>query len=313
MAKLTAIGVPFLWRLPELEFFALFVELGDGVLIHDADPRIVIPVEFQIQSPFRPSRLYYRKRIWRYVAGLRVHRAEEHLAKVGVPSVAFAIGHHIVRLDQRSRQIILGDDHMRRLAGEPRQRLERKRPRRLLTQIDGGKPFRRLPAAPSAFNIPSCRAGQALRFQRRAAGIVEAHAPDDVHETVGIVGRLHDAFQRVASGAVKKKILLLVAARNAQEPFRIGEMGGKILHLLELDLGLRFLAWSDVRSPRAIELVAGRTRFQRVVSGPESYGRKSKAPLSVGDNADADCRAVLFRADYHAFHQTLLSGGHLPY
>src|SRR5947199_8286771 len=168
---------------------------------------------------------------------------------------------------------------MPRLAGEPRQRLERKRPRRFLTQIDGGKPFRGLPAAPTAFNIPSCRAGQALRFQRRAAGVVEAHAPDDVHETVGIVGRLHYAFQRVASGAVKKKILLLVAARNAQEPFRIGEMGGKILHLLELDLGLRFLAWSDVRGARPIELVAGRSRLQSVVSGPAPSGSNRKAPL----------------------------------
>src|SRR5207247_6306362 len=101
MAKLTAIGVPFLWRLPELEFFALFVELGDGVLIHDADPRIVIPVEFQIQSPFRPSRLHYRNRILRYLAGLRVHLAEEHLAKVGVPNVACVIEHPSVRLATR--------------------------------------------------------------------------------------------------------------------------------------------------------------------------------------------------------------------
>ena len=57
----------------------------------------------------------------------------------------------------------------------------------------------------------------------------------------------------------------------------------------------------------------GRPGFQRVVSGLESCGRKNKAPLSVGDNADADCRAILFRADHHAFHQTLLSGGHLPH
>src|SRR5438034_1524166 len=101
MAKLTAIGVPFLWRLPELEFFGLFVEPGDGVLIHDADPGIVIPVEFQIQSPFRPSWLHYRNRILRYLAGLRIHLSEEHPAQLGVPNLSLAAAHHPLRVGHR--------------------------------------------------------------------------------------------------------------------------------------------------------------------------------------------------------------------
>src|SRR5947209_15555974 len=38
--------------------------------------------------------------------------AEEHLAEIGVPDGAFAIEHHVMRLDQRIGQIVFGDDHM---------------------------------------------------------------------------------------------------------------------------------------------------------------------------------------------------------
>src|SRR5579864_9266416 len=103
MAELTAGGVPFLRRAPELEFLGLLVELRNGVLIHDANPRIVVLVEFEIERALRESRLDDRDRILRHLAGLRVHLAEEHLAEVGVPDIAFAIEHYVVRLNQGIR------------------------------------------------------------------------------------------------------------------------------------------------------------------------------------------------------------------
>src|SRR5437773_2515743 len=51
------------------------------------------------------------------------------------------------------------------------------------------------------------------------------------------------------------------------------------------------------------ELVAGGARLQRVMSGLESRGRKSKAAARVRDDADADRRAVLLGADDNAFHR----------
>ena len=99
MAELAAVGVPLLGSLPHLEFFGLLVELRDRALVHHADPGIVVLVEFEIERALRPARLDDRDRILRHLAGLRIHLAEEHLAEVGVPDVAFAIEHHVVRLD----------------------------------------------------------------------------------------------------------------------------------------------------------------------------------------------------------------------
>src|SRR2546425_12700087 len=89
-------------------------------------------------------------------------------------------------------------------------------------------------------------------------------------------------------------------------------MSRKVLHFPELDLGLGFLARSDVRAPCSVNLITGRARLQCVGAGPESRSRESKAALSIGDNTDADRGAVFLRADHHAFHRTFLGGGDLP-
>ncbi len=164
MAELAAVGVPFLGGGPHLELLGLLVELRDGALVHHADPGIVVRVEFEIERAFRPSRLNDRDRILRHLAGLRIHLAEEHLTEVGVPDVARAIEHHVVRLNQGIWQIVFGDDHTRGLAREPRLGLKRESPSRLLAQVDAGEPFRGLPAVTAAFHIASCSAGEPLRL-----------------------------------------------------------------------------------------------------------------------------------------------------
>src|ERR1700682_6651976 len=98
--------------------------------------------------------------------------------------------------------------------------------------------------------------------------------------------RLHDSLERVAAGTIEQKAFLLVRARHACQPFGIGEMGGQVLHFFELDLSLGFLAWGDIPGAGPLQLIAGRARFQSVVSGFESRGRESKAARRAWYTAD---------------------------
>jgi len=88
-------------------------------------------------------------------------------------------------------------------------------------------------------------------------------------------------------------------------------VGGEIFHFPELDVGAGHAARRDVRGLCAVELVARRARLQAVVSRLEPRGRKSEAPLSVRDNADADRRAVSLGADDDAFHRPFFGGADL--
>ena len=141
MTELAAGGVPLLGRLPHLELLGLDVELGDGALIHHANPRVAILVDLEVERAERPAFLDDRDRILRHLAGLLIHLAEEHLTEVGVPDVSGLIEHHVVRLDVLIGQIVFGEDHLRRLAGEPRQGLELEAPGLLLAEVDAGHPL----------------------------------------------------------------------------------------------------------------------------------------------------------------------------
>src|SRR5258708_17504295 len=311
VAELACVAVPFLGGRPHPELLALLVEFRNGALVHHADPGVVVAVDLEIESAFRPSRLDDGDRILRHLAGLRVHLAEEHLAEVGVPDVALAIEHYVVRLDQRIRQVVLRDDRAGRLAREARLGLERECPGLSLAQVDAGEPFRGLPATAAALDVARRFPGEALRLQRRAAGVVAGHALENLHEAVGVVCRLHDALESVAAVAVEENPLLLVRAGLAQHPLGVGQVRGKILHFPELDVGAGHAARRDVRGPGTVDLEAGGARFQAVVPGLEPRGRKGKAPLGVRDDADADRRAVFPRADDDGFHRPFLGGADL--
>src|SRR6185503_10530553 len=301
MAELARVAVPLLRRRPHLELPGLAVELRDRALVHHADPGVVVAVDLQVEGPLRPARLDHGDRILRHASGLLIHLPEEHLAEVRVPDVALAIEHDVVRLDERAWQVVLGEDHAGGLALEPRLGLQGEGPGLLLAQVDAGEPFCSLPAAAAALDVARRGAGEPLRLERSAAGIVAGHALEDLHEALRVVRRLHDPLERVATIAVEQEPLLLVRARHARHPFGVGELRGQVARLLEPDVGLGLPIRRNVRSPGCVELVARGARLQRIAPGLEPRGRKRKVALRVGDDADGDRRAVSLGADDHAF------------
>ena len=288
---------------PVLELLGLLVELGDGALIHHADPGIVVLVELEIERADREALLGLGDRILRDLAGLGIHLAEEHLAEIGVPDGALAIEHHVMRLDQGIRQIVFGDDHMGGLAGEPRQGLERIAPGVVLAQVDAGEPFGGglVGVADRAQRV----ADQPLRLARRAARIIAAHALEDLRELVGVVGRAHDALDGVAAVAVEQERFLLVGARHAHQPFGIGELARQVAGGLELEVGGGRLPGRHVGRLGAVEVVADRPRAERIVPGLEPRRREAVLALVVADDRDRDGRAVLLGAHHHPFHDRL--------
>src|SRR5207245_8557434 len=98
--------------------------------------------------------------------------------------------------------------HARGPARKPRLGFQRERPGLLLAQVYAGEPFRGLPAAAAALDVARRRAGEPLRLQRRAAGLVSGHALEGLHEAVGIVRRLQYALELVAAVAAGEETLL---------------------------------------------------------------------------------------------------------
>jgi hypothetical protein len=83
---------------------------ANATLIHHPDPGIAGLVESEVQCADRIARLQHRNRIFRDLAGLRIHLAEELLAEVREPDHALFVEGDVVRLDLPARQRIFGDD-----------------------------------------------------------------------------------------------------------------------------------------------------------------------------------------------------------
>ena len=226
---------------PKLERLGLFVEARNAALIHHADPEIAGLVGLEIQRADRIARLEHRQRVFPDLAGLGVHLAEELFGEVGEPDHALIVDDDVMRLDQPARQVVFRDNDAVGATAEPRQRLEWIGPG-LLAQIDGGEIFRgRLHAGPLA-ECAARVADEPLRVLRRAAGIVADHPIEDVDELLGVVVRAHDAVEVVAAHAIEQRLLLLVGAGKAHEPFRIGHLLGQVFRRRELDLDTRRLS-----------------------------------------------------------------------
>ena len=214
-----------------------------------------------------------------------------------------------MRLGGRAADIVFGDDGARRFAGRPRQRLERIGPFVDRAQIDGGEVLGHLA-------VLLRRAGarvveHRLRLDRLAHRAIAHHAGDDLHPLVDVMGRLRDAFEGVAAGAVEQHCLLLFGAGDAHHPFGIGELVGEIFGLVQLEIDIGGLLADDVGRGRRGEVVADGADGERVVAGLEAVFRKGVMALGVGGDADRDDRPVLVGGDDDAFHGAFGLGGDL--
>ncbi len=307
MAELCGIGVPFLGNRPRLEGGGLLVEFRDAGLVHRADPDVSLLVGLEVERPDGEALLRFRDRIFRHLAGLRVHAAKEHLAEVDIPDHPFLVDDHVVRLGLGPRQVVLRNDDLRRFSGQARQGFQRILPRLLLTQIDRRQPLRdRLGVSAARWTHTPRSAHEPLRLRWRATGIVGAHPLEDLQELLGVVRRFDDALQRVTAVAIEQKFLVFVGARQAQQPFGIGELRGQIARLLELEVGFGHPTRRDVDRIGPVEIVPDGARLERVTTGLQSRRREAEVPLFVADRADRDRRIVLLGADDDPFHRSFL-------
>ena len=121
-----------------------------------------------------------------------------------------------------------------------------------------------------------------------------------------------DALQRVAAGAADQELLLPVGAREAREPFAVGELGGEVAGLVQLEVGLGAAARGDLERLRTIEDVAGRPDRDRVLAGLDPAIGEAVLALVIGHHRGGDGRAFLLQVDQDPFHGRLLGRGYLP-
>ena len=105
---------------------------------------------------------------------------------------------------------------------------------------------------------------------------------------VGIVRRPHDAFQCVATSAIEQRGLFLLRARDTNHPLGICELTGKILRLLEPDVGRDGLLGFHHCLGRGINLIANRADADRIFAWEQAALRKGIASLRVSCHAHPD-------------------------
>jgi hypothetical protein len=112
------------------------------------------------------------------------------------------------------------------------------------------------------------------------------------------VRRADDALIGVAAIAAEQRVLLVLGAGHADQPFGIGHLQRQALRLLQLEIGAGTLARGDIGGTGAVEVVAGSADRQAVMAGLELGRRKAVLALVVADDRDADRRALLMGGDH---------------
>jgi len=133
MAELARIRVHSL-GVDHMRNFSVFLSNFAMALWYTRHPGVVVAVDLQIERAFGHPGLTTGIG---YCVTLPVFGSSlpRNICEVGVPGVALAIEHHVVRLDQRIRQVVFGDDDARGICLEPRLGLQRKSPGLLLAQV----------------------------------------------------------------------------------------------------------------------------------------------------------------------------------
>jgi hypothetical protein len=107
----------------DLRLAGLGVDLGDGALIHHAEPHIAVLVGLEIEAAHGRALLQLGQRNLLDLAGLGIEPADILLAEIRIPGHAVGADDHVVRLDLGVWQLVFGDDDMGAASLHPRQRL----------------------------------------------------------------------------------------------------------------------------------------------------------------------------------------------
>ena len=139
------------------------------------------------------------------------------------PGHAVAVDDDVVRLDLGAGQVEFGDDDPGGAAGGAGEGLDREGAGGAAVQVHAGEVFGDRGLHPGGEGGALVAVEQALRLHVGGAGVVAAHALDDLQELRLRMLGVEDALQGVAVRAVQQLPLQVVGARGAGEPFGVGE------------------------------------------------------------------------------------------
>ncbi len=188
----------------------LGVEIAKRALEHRVEPERAVLVELEREIADGSARFELLNGILGEFERLRVELGDEQLAEIRIPDRALGVDEDVVRLGGRARQIVLGDDDARRTPGGTRQGFERVLPLRDLAEVDAGEVFGLF--AELLRGARALRIEHALRLDRLAHRPITIHAHDDLGPFIRIVGRAHDAFERMATDAAEQEGFLILRA-----------------------------------------------------------------------------------------------------
>jgi hypothetical protein len=146
-------------------------------------------------------------------------------------------------------------------------------------------------------------------MRRYALVHVALHARQDLREKgIGVIFRAHDALERVAAHAVEQLALLLIGARNARQPFAIGQLRGEVCGLAQLEVQRRGFLLRDFDGVVMVHLVADRAHAQDILTWIQLARREAEAAVLAGHDRERDGRAFLGGAHQYPLHGVFLGG-----
>src|SRR5262249_37827234 len=213
---LRGVRLPFVRHRKNFEGLSRAIEARHPRLIHQADPEIAVGVDLEIEGPFGMIGLLHGNREIRYFPGLRVELGQELFAEMRVPDHAVEIDDDVVWLDFLPRKAVFRDDDPRRAPRRTRRNSGREAMRRLPAEIDA----REIPGEffwDGGIDVrPAVLADEPLRLQVGGAGVVAAHALEDLQEISRRMFGFEYSAQRMAIRAVEQRSFEALGPRHAR-------------------------------------------------------------------------------------------------
>ncbi len=309
--NLAGVVIHALWQTPGSELLSCLIKSCERPLEHRAQPNIAGFIHFHLKYSDGESRLYDRRLIFGDFSCLWIQFSHNHFSKIGVPDHPFGVHDGVMRHRFLTRQVVLRDDHLRRLARRTRQRFQFVGPGIAGAEIDRAHPLGLLlqtfRVSKSFVDLDSI-----LRMRRIALGRVTGHALEQRNPFVRGVRGLYDSLHGVAGHAVQQKTFLFFRARHAEEPFRVGQLRAEVCRLVKLQVRRRCLVCGELHGSDVIQIVAARPHFQGIGSRLHALAGKSVTSLLIARDRHRNSRALLLGADDHALHGAFLFGRDLP-